>query len=88
MTRFGEHDQKEASGEQKKIQDRIDKKVAEKKELEEKWLQEAAEKRRAYTDFLNGIRLLNTATLFRGWPYRRIYLGLPGPGWHLQPGLR
>lgn len=40
--------------EQKKIQDRIDKKVAEKKELEGKLLQEAAGKRQVYTDFLNG----------------------------------
>ena len=47
-------------GEQKKVQDKIDKKVAEKKELEEKWLQEAAEKRRAYTDFLNGKISLKT----------------------------
>ena len=47
-------------GEQKKVQEKIDKKVAERKELEEKWLQEAAEKRRAYTDFLNGKISLKT----------------------------
>ena len=47
-------------GEQKKIQDRIDKRVAEKKELEEKWMQEVAEKRKAYTDFLNGKTSLKT----------------------------
>lgn len=50
-------------GEQKKVQDKIDKKVAEKKELEEKWLQEAAEKRRAYTDFLNGKISINTNSI-------------------------
>ena len=47
-------------GEQKKVQDKIDKKVAEKKELEEKWLQEAAEKRQAYIDFLNGDKVFKT----------------------------
>ena len=31
-----------------------------KKELEEKWLQEAAEKRQAYTDFLNGDKVFKT----------------------------
>ena len=50
-------------GEQKKIQDRIDKRVAEKKELEEKWLQEAFEKRQAYTDFLNGKTSLKTNSI-------------------------
>ena len=50
-------------GEQKKIQERIDKKAAEKKELEEKWLREAAEKRRAYTDFLNGKTSLKTNSI-------------------------
>ncbi len=50
-------------GEQKKIQDRIDKRVAEKKELEEKWLQEAVEKRQAYTDFLNGKTSLKTNSI-------------------------
>ena len=50
-------------GEQKKNQDRIDKKAAEKKELSEKWLQEAVEKRKAYTDFLNGKASLRTNSI-------------------------
>ena len=50
-------------GEQKKIQERIDKKAAEKKELEEKWLREAAEKRQKYTDFLNGKISLKTNSI-------------------------
>lgn len=50
-------------GEQKKIQERIDKKAAEKKELEEKWLREAAEKRRAYTDFLNGDKVFKANSI-------------------------
>ena len=50
-------------GEQKKIQDRIDKKTAEKRELEEKWLQEAAEKRREYTDFLKRKATLKTNSI-------------------------
>ena len=41
-------------------QEKIDKKVAEKKELEEKRLQEAAEKRQAYIDFLNGDKVFKT----------------------------
>ena len=47
--------------EQKKIQARTNKKAAEKEELEEKWMQEAAAKRRAYTDFLNGKAMLKTS---------------------------
>lgn len=39
---------------QKTIQNQIDDKAAEKKKLEKKWLKESAEKRQAYTDFLNG----------------------------------
>lgn len=50
-------------GEQKKVQEKIDKKVAEKKELEEKWLQEAAERRRAYTDFLNGDKVFKANSI-------------------------
>ena len=41
-------------GDQKRIQAQTDKKIAEKRALEKKWMQEAADKRRAYTDFLNG----------------------------------
>lgn len=40
-------------GEQKKVQAQTDKKIAEKRALEKKWIQEAADKRQAYTDFLN-----------------------------------
>ena len=47
----------------KNIQDRIDKKAAENKKLEEKWLQVAAEKRQAYTDFLNGKISLKTNSI-------------------------
>lgn len=47
--------------EQKKIQERTNKKAAEKKELEEKWMQEAVAKRSAYTDFLNGKAMLKTS---------------------------
>lgn len=41
-------------GDQKRIQAQTDKKIAEKRAFEKKWMQEAADKRRAYTDFLNG----------------------------------
>ena len=41
-------------GDQKRIQAQTEKKIAEKRALEKKWMQEAADKRRAYTDFLNG----------------------------------
>ena len=41
-------------GDQKRIQAQTDKKITEKRALEKKWMQEAADKRRAYTDFLNG----------------------------------
>ena len=53
----------EKRGEQKKIQDRIDKKAAEKKEYDEKWLRRAAEKRQEYTDFLNGKTMLKTNSI-------------------------
>lgn len=46
--------------EQNKIQDRVNQKAAEKKELEKKWLRESAEKRQAYTDYLNGKTLLKS----------------------------
>ena len=41
-------------GDQKRIQAQTDKKIAVKRALEKKWIQEAADKRQAYMDFLNG----------------------------------
>ena len=41
-------------GDQKRIQAQADKKIAEKRALEKKRMQEAVDKRRAYTDFLTG----------------------------------
>ena len=50
-------------GGQKRIQEQIDKKSAKKKELEKKWLEESAEKRQAYIDYLNGKAMSRTNSL-------------------------
>ena len=50
-------------GDQKRIQAQTDKKIAEKRALEKKWMQEAVDKRRAYTDFLNGYNSVKANSL-------------------------